>query len=231
MDSIWLGAVSALWLGILTSISPCPLATNVAAISFLARKITRPKIVFLSGLTYTVGRMISYALLGLIITNSLLSVPMLANWLQKYINKVFGFILIITGLFLLDIIKFKIRTFTISAKQQDKLAGAGAGGALALGVFFALVFCPVSAALFFGSLIPLTLKYKHGPLLPLIYGIGTGLPVLLFAFLISLGISSLNRWVKWLSRIEYIMCKATGLIFILAGVYYIWVYLLKSGGA
>jgi cytochrome c-type biogenesis protein len=231
MDNILIGAVSALWLGILTSISPCPLATNVAAISFLARKITHPRIVFFSGIAYTAGRMISYALLGLIITSSLLSVPILANWLQKYINKIFGFILIFTGLFLLDIIKFNIKRLTLSIKQQDKLAGAGTGGAFALGMFFALVFCPVSAALFFGSLIPLALKYNPATLFPLIYGIGTGLPVLLFAFLITLGISSLSHWLKWMSRIEYIMRKATGIIFILTGIYYLWIYLFKSGGA
>ncbi|MDD5079239.1 MAG: aromatic aminobenezylarsenical efflux permease ArsG family transporter [Candidatus Omnitrophica bacterium] len=229
MDGILIAAASALWLGILTSISPCPLAANITAISFLARKIAHPKIVFFSGLAYTAGRMISYALLGIIIANSLLSVPTLANWLQRYINKVFGIILTLTGLFLLDILKLNFKAITISARQQDKLAGAGIGGAFALGLFFALAFCPISAALFFGSLIPLALKYKPGALLPLIYGIGTGLPVLLFAFLIALGISSLNRWFKWMTRIEYIMRKATGLIFILAGIYYIWVYLLKKG--
>jgi cytochrome c biogenesis protein CcdA len=173
--------------------------------------------------------MISYALLGLIITSSLLSVPILANWLQKYINKAFGLILILTGLFLLDIIKFNIKRLAISAERQDKLAGAGIGGAFVLGLLFALAFCPVSAAFFFGSLIPLALKYKPGALLPLIYGIGTGLPVLLFAFLIALGISSLSRWFKWMSRVEYIMRRITGLIFVLAGTYYIWVYLLKKG--
>jgi cytochrome c biogenesis protein CcdA len=225
MNSAWIAFLSAFWLGILTAISPCPLATNIVAISFLAKKIVHPKTVFLSGLFYTLGRMFSYAGLGFIIINSLLSVPIAANFLQKYMNKAFGPILIITGLFLLEIIKFKMPAFSLSEKHQNKLSGSGVAGAFVLGLIFALVFCPVSAALFFGSLIPLALKSELGVTLPFIYGIATGLPVLLFAFVIALGITSLSRWFNRLSRLEYYMRKITAVIFIIIGVYYISVYL------
>ena len=225
MNSAWIAFLSAFWLGILTAISPCPLATNVAAISFLSKKIGHPKIVFLSGLFYTLGRMFSYAGLGFIMISSLLSVPAAANFLQKYMNKAFGPILILTGLFLLEIFKFKMPVFSLSEKQQNKLAGGGVAGAFILGLIFALVFCPVSAALFFGSLIPLALKSELGVTLPFIYGIATGLPVLLFAFVIALGITSLSRWFNRLSRLEYYMRKITAVIFIIAGIYYIRFYL------
>ena len=224
MNSAWIGFLSAFWLGILTAISPCPLATNVVAISFLSKKIVHPKIVFLSGLFYTLGRMFSYAGLGFIIISSLLSVPATANFLQKYMNKAFGPILILTGLFLLEIFKFKMPAFSLSEKYQNKLAGGGVAGAFVLGLIFALVFCPVSAALFFGSLIPLALKSELGVTLPFIYGIATGLPVLLFAFVIALGITSLSRWFNRLSRLEYYMRKITAIIFIIAGIYYILIY-------
>ena len=227
MDGVFVGFISAFWLGILTSISPCPLATNVAAISFLSKKIVHPRIVFLSGFAYTIGRMLSYALLGFIIISSLLSVPALANWLQKYMNKAFGPILILTGLFLLDILKFNMQSLSLSQKQQNKLAGSGAGGAFLLGLIFALVFCPVSAALFFGSLIPLALKSKFGVTLPFVYGIGTGLPVLLFAVAIALGVTSLNRWFNRMTKLEYYMRKITGALFILVGLYYIGIYLIR----
>ena len=227
MTQIFIGFASALWLGILTSISPCPLATNIAAISFLSKKIISPKTVFVSGFVYTIGRMLSYALLGLIIISSLLSVPVLANLLQKYMNKAFGLILIITGLVLLDIFKISIPRLTFSKKLQDKLAGSGMGGAFILGLIFALVFCPVSAALFFGSLIPLALKSNFGVILPFIYGIGTGLPVLLFAVGIALSVKSLSFWFNRLTKLEYILRKITGGIFIIVGLYYIRMYLVK----
>ena len=227
MNAFFVGFISALWLGILTSVSPCPLATNIAAISFLTKKIVNPKSVFISGFVYTIGRMFSYALLGWIIISSLLSVPVLANLLQKYMNKAFGPILIITGLVLLDILKINIPRFTISKKLQDKLAGSGIGGAFVLGLTFALVFCPVSAALFFGSLIPLALKSKMGVILPFIYGIGTGLPVLLFAVGIALSLKSLSFWFNRLTKLEYYMRKVTGVIFIVVGLYYIGIYWLK----
>ena len=218
---------SALWLGILTSISPCPLATNVAAISFLAKKITHPFFVFLSGIAYTVGRMATYAILGLILINSILGIPQVAQFLQKYMVKALGPILIVTGLILLDIIKINFPGLSLSQKHHNKLVEAGVPGAFLIGAIFALAFCPVSAALFFGSLIPLALQSKFGVTLPFIYGIGTGLPVLAFAVAIAAGVTSLSHWFHKLTIIEYYMRKITGFIFILVGIYYIGVYLLR----
>jgi len=221
MTGILIAFGSALWLGILTSISPCPLATNVAAISFLAKKITHPFFVLLSGIAYTLGRMVTYALLGFILINSIFGIPQVAQFLQKYMVKALGPILIITGLILLDIIKINFPGLSLSQKHHNKLVEAGAPGAFLLGAIFALAFCPVSAALFFGSLIPLALQSKFGVTLPIIYGIGTGLPVLVFAIAIAMGVSSLSRWFNKLTKLEYYMRKATGAIFILVGIYYL----------
>lgn len=227
MIELSMGFVSALWLGILTSISPCPLATNVAAISFLTKKVTRPASVFLCGLAYILGRMLSYAVLGFIIVSSILNVPVLANFLQKYMNKIVGPLLILTGLVLLDIFKFTFPSFSLSDKQQNKLASSGARGAFILGIVFALVFCPVSAALFFGSLIPLALSSKIGVLLPFVYGIGTGLPVFLFAVVIALGVTSIRHWFYKITRLELYTRRITGVIFVLVGLYYTGIYIFK----
>jgi len=216
---------AALWLGILTSISPCPLATNIAAVSFLSKKITHPVMVFISGLAYTVGRMVAYAVLGWIIIGSLLSVPQVAQFLQRYMVKALGPLLIITGLFLVEVITLKIPGVVLSHKHHNKLAESGAPGSFLLGIIFALAFCPVSAALFFGSLIPLALNSKMGPILPFIYGIGTGLPVLLFSVAIALGVTSLSRWFHRIAKLEYYTRKIIGLIFILVGAYYSGIYI------
>jgi len=227
MESVFAGIFSAAWLGILTSISPCPLASNIAAISFLSKKIIHPRAVLAAGLAYTAGRMLSYAALGFIVISSILSVPVLANFLQKYMNKAFGPILIVTGLFLLEIIRFNTTGITVPEKMQKKLAASGTAGAFVLGVIFALVFCPVSAAIFFGSLIPLALKSAGGAGLPLVYGIGTGLPVLAFAVLIALGVTSLSKLFNRLTKIEYVMRLVTGAVFIAVGLYYVAIYVLK----
>ncbi|MFH1442184.1 MAG: aromatic aminobenezylarsenical efflux permease ArsG family transporter [Candidatus Omnitrophota bacterium] len=217
---------TALWLGILTSISPCPLATNLAAVSFLAKKITHPFWVLLSGIAYTFGRMAAYAILGFIFINSVLGIPEVAQFLQKYMVKALGPILIITGLILLDMIKIKFPGLSLSQKHQNKLVEAGVPGAFLLGVVFALAFCPVSAALFFGSLIPLALNSKAGVLLPFIYGVGTGLPVLIFAVVIALGVTSISHWFNKITRVEYYARRITGVIFILVGLYYSVIYIL-----
>lgn len=225
MSEVLLGFISAFWLGILTAISPCPLATNIAAVSFLSKKITHPKTVFLSGLFYVIGRMTTYAVLGFFIIYSLLSIPTIANFLQKYMNKALGPILIIAGVFLLGVFRFNITGFRISAHKQDILAQSGIKGAFLLGIIFALAFCPSSAALFFGSLIPLSLGHRFGISLPFIYGIATGLPVLIFALFISFGIKSVSSWFTKVTKFEVYARKITGAIFILVGIYYILVYI------
>jgi cytochrome c-type biogenesis protein len=227
MTEIWIGFASALWLGLLTSISPCPLASNVAAISFLSKKIAHPALVFISGLAYTFGRMASYAILGWVILHSLLSVPQVAQFLQKYMGKALGPILILTGLVLLEIIPLRFSGLSLSQKYHNKLNQSGAPGAFLLGFIFALAFCPVSAALFFGSLIPLAINSKSGIVMPFIYGMGTGLPVFVFAVAIALGVTSLSRWFHRITKIEYYMRKITGVIFIIAGLYYTEIYILK----
>jgi cytochrome c biogenesis protein CcdA len=227
MIGIFIGFAPALWLGILTSISPCPLASNVAAISFLSKRITHPALVFISGLAYTLGRMLSYAVLGWIIINSFLGIPQVAQFLQKYMGKALGPVLIITGLILLEIINIRLPAAPLSQKHRNKLAESGAPGAFLLGFIFALAFCPISAALFFGSLIPLAISSKNGIVLPFIYGIGTGLPVFIFAAAITLGVTSLSRWFHKITQLEYYTRKITGAIFIIVGLYYTQVYIFK----
>ena len=226
MIEMLIASGSALWLGILTSISPCPLASNIAAVSFLSKKIAHPAMVFTSGLAYTIGRMLAYAALGWIIISSLLSVPQVAQFLQKYMARALGPLLIITGLFLLEVITIKLPSIVLSHKHQNRLVESGAPGAFLLGLIFALAFCPVSAALFFGSLIPLALNSKAGTLLPFIYGVGTGLPVLIFAVAIALGITSMSHWFHRITKLEYYTRRITGVIFILVGLYYADIYIL-----
>jgi len=218
---------SALWLGILTSISPCPLATNIAAVSFLSKKINHPKAVLLAGSAYTAGRMVTYAILGVAIIVSLVSVPVVANFLQKYMNMILGPVLLVVGLFLLGIIRLNASGLSVSKEKQEALAGAGIKGAFLLGVLFALSFCPISAALFFGSLIPLALNSKGGIVLPFLYGVGTGLPVLVFAAGVALGISSVSYWFQKMAKLERYTKKVTGIIFVLVGIYFIWTYLIR----
>ena len=220
--------LSALWFGILTSISPCPLATNIAAVSFLSKKIDHPRMVFWSGLAYTLGRMITYVVLGVIIISSLAGVPTVANFLQKYMNKILGPVLIIVGLFLVGVLKLNFSGFSLSSEKQNKLAESGVFGSFALGVLFALSFCPISTALFFGSLIPLALNNNFGIAFPFIYGIGTGLPVLIFAVGISVGVHSMAHWFNKVAKLEIYIRRVTGIIFLLVGAYYIWAYIIVT---
>jgi len=229
VNEIGVGLVSAFWLGILTSLSPCPLATNIAAVSFLSRNSLQVKKVLQSGVAYTIGRMIAYALIGFVIISSLLSVPIIAQFLQKWMNRLLGPILIIAGLFLLDILRINVSGLALSSERQQSLARkGGVTGSFALGFLFALSFCPISAALFFGSLIPLSLQNKIGHALPFAYGLGTGLPVLVFAAGIAFGVQSLQKWFHKVGRMEYYVRRVTGVVFIIVGGYLIWKHIILS---
>lgn len=215
---------TALWLGIMTSISPCPLATNIAAVSFLSKQVLHVRQVVFAGCAYTAGRMLAYMLLGVLIITSLLSVPSTAQFLQRYMSRALGPVLLLVGLVLFGVLRLRLPGFSVSVEKQQMLARSGGVGAFSLGFLFALSFCPISAALFFGSLIPLALQSQVGVSLPLVYGLGTALPVLVFALAVALGVSSLSGWFQKISVAEAWMRKLTGLIFFLVGIYYTLTY-------
>ncbi len=219
-----LAAASAFWLGVLTSISPCPFATNLAAISFVGRRLGNPRLVLLGGALYTLGRALAYGILGMLLVSSLLNAPFVAHLLQKYLNQVLGPLLIVTGMFLLELLSLGRGGRGVFAGLQERVGRHGVWGALALGFLFALSFCPISAALFFGSLIPLAVAEESGVLLPAVYGIGTGLPVLVVALVAALGAKSLGTAFRKLSAFEKWARRITGIAFIGVGIYLTLVY-------
>ena len=222
-----LGAASALWFGILTSISPCPLATNITAMSFVGRRVGSPGKVLLAGLLYTVGRALTYLTLGSLLVGSLLSAPRLSLVLQRTMNKALGPILIVVGVLLLGVIPLRFPSSGLGQRMGERIAKWGPFGALLLGVLFALTFCPVSAAFFFGSLLPLAIEQQSPVLLPALFGIGTAIPVLGFAVAIALGAKSLGKAFGKLTKIERWVRLITGVVFIGVGIYLMLVHIFR----
>ena len=221
-------ALSALWLGILTSISPCPLATNVAAVSYLGRSVDRPRRVLGGGLLYTAGRSVAYVALGVLVVIGLLSVPRLSRWLQQHMNHLLGPVLVVTGLLLLGLFRlWGVELGPAGERAQKRLGALGLWGAAPLGALFALSFCPLSAAIFFGSLVPLALERESPVLLPALYGVGSALPVVLFAVLIAFGARSVGRAFNRMAQVERWARRATGLVFVGVGIYMTLAYTLK----
>ena len=220
MNEWLLGAGTALWLGILTSISPCPLATNIAAVSYISRRVEKTRLAVFSGLLYTAGRTLTYLILGIVLSASLLAVPQLSHFLQKYMNMLMGPLLIIVGMFLLELLTLPSGSGTgWGQKLQAHADKLGVWGAGLLGIVFALSFCPTSAALFFGSLLPLTIKSGSSVIYPGLYGIGTALPVLGFALVIAFGAKGLGAAFKRVSVFELWARRITGGLFIAIGVW------------
>ncbi|HOP07738.1 MAG TPA: aromatic aminobenezylarsenical efflux permease ArsG family transporter [candidate division Zixibacteria bacterium] len=222
-----LSLTSALWLGILMSISPCPLATNIAAISFVVRRVNNLAAVLLSGLLYTIGRAITYTVVASLIVNSILSIPEAANFLQKYMNEIMGPLLILVGMFLVGLIRLPGGSGMATDKLQRRVESWGVWGAGLLGVVFAMTFCPLSAVLFFGSLIPMAIEANSTILLPVAFGIGSGLPVLLFAMVIALSAKALGGLYVRIGLIEQWSRFITGGIIIMIGIYLCLRYIFR----
>lgn len=214
--------LAAFALGLLTAIAPCPLATNITATAFIAKTINSKKKVILSGLLYTFGRMLSYTVVAMIIYFGA-SKFHVAKLFQGNGEKYIGFILIVLGLIMLDVIKFDfIKTGNLTDKLSDKFKTKGLLGSFLLGALFALAFCPYSGALFFGMLVPMTLK--SGLMLPVAFSFGTGLPVILFAFVIAFSIQKLGIYFNTITKFEKWMRTIAAIVFILTGLYYLSIF-------
>ncbi len=221
-EGINIPVLSALFLGLITAISPCPMATNIAAIAYVSRRATERRYAVITGALYTLGRMVSYSIIGILIIVVGLEIPGVATFLQDFGEKILGPLLIVVGLIMLIIDRF---SFGLGAEKLASLGGKvadwGMLGGFLLGVIFALAFCPYSAIIFFGVLIPLALKSTGGVTLPAVFAIGTGLPVLIFGILISAGIAKVSTWLNAVARVEKVLRIIVSIIFIGVGIYYV----------
>jgi cytochrome c-type biogenesis protein len=217
--------LSAFVLGLMTAISPCPLATNITATAFISKNISSKKKVFLSGILYSLGRAFTYTTIGLILFFGA-SKFHIARFFSQNGEKYLGPLLIVIGLMMLNVIRlnfFGKSSFTekLSEKFQDK----GLLGSFLIGAVFALAFCPYSGALYFGMLIPMTISSIDGLYLPIIFAFGTGLPVLLFTYLLAFAAGSIGSFYNKITKIEKVMRTVAGVVFILTGLYYVSIFL------
>lgn len=211
-DSSNIPLLTAFILGIMTAISPCPLAMNITATAYLSKEITDKKRVFFNGIFYTLGRIFSYTALASIIFFGA-SKFQIARWFQQIDGIWIGIFLVIIGILMLDFIKFNIPFLSkLTTKVSQKNLKRNYLNAFLLGVLFALAFCPYGAVLYFGGLIPLTLASSTGLLLPPVFAFATGLPVIIIAWLLAFSVSNIGNFYnrmksfeKWFKRIVAII--------------------------
>ncbi|RPJ80914.1 MAG: sulfite exporter TauE/SafE family protein [Deltaproteobacteria bacterium] len=217
--------LTAFILGLMTAISPCPLATNISAIGFISRNLENRRRVFLNGLVYTLGRVISYTGLAVIIFFGASKVNV-ANIFQGWGEKLLGPLLIIIGLFMLDVIKIKFPGFSKLTESVGEKGKGSYWSTLLLGMIFALAFCPYSGVLYFVMLIPLTVASASGLYLPVIFAIGTGLPVIIFAWLLAYAVGNVGKIYDRVKVFEYWFRRVVAVIFIGIGIYYIVIFFI-----
>jgi len=202
------------------------MATNIAAIAYVSRRATDRKYTLITGILYTLGGMVSYSVLGILIILAGLEIPGVATFLQDFGERVLGPVLIVVGAIMLNINRFSFSPGGGKLSSlAEKVAGRGLIGGFLLGMLFALAFCPYSAILFFGVLVPLALKSDGGITLPAVFAFGTGLPVLVFGAILSASVARVSKWLDLVTRAEKVIRKIASIVFIGVGIYYVvlWV--------
>jgi len=228
VTGLWLGAGTALWLGFLTSLSPCPLTTNIAAVSFIGKSVGNPRAVLSSGLAFTLGKVLAYVGLTLLLVKSVLSIPGAAGFLQRNLNLALGPLLLVTGVILLDVVPLRLPAPGLGGGPGGRLESlAGRGGLLGsflLGAVFSLAFCPVSAAIYFGRIVPLALERQAPGTVSIAYAVGTALPVIAFAILLAFAAHLMGAAFRKIKVFELWARRITGVLFIVAGVHHVLLY-------
>lgn len=217
--------VTALVLGLMTAISPCPLATNITAVGFISKDIDNRNRVFVNGLLYTLGRAISYTVIPLVIFLGADQFKF-SGFFQQYGEKLLGPLLIIIGLLMLDVIKMNIPGVGSLTSKMEKKNSWGYFDAVLLGMIFALAFCPYSGVLFFGMLVPMTVTSASGLYLPVVFAVATGIPVIIFAWILAYAVSGIGNVYNKIKIFEVWFRRVVAVLFILVGIYYLWRWLM-----
>ena len=225
LDNSSTPVLTAFLLGLLTAISPCPLATNIAAVGFIGRNIENRRRVFINGLLYTLGRVLSYTLLGVVLIMILKEGSSMFG-IQKTIGTwgelLIGPMLLIIGMFMLFGDKLNLPKFGFNGNAEG-LARKGGAGALLIGVLFALAFCPTSGVFYFGMLIPMSATATAGYLLPAVFAIATAIPVLIVAWILAFSVQQMSNFYGRIKTVQKWLNLIVGILFIVIGIYYCFV--------
>jgi len=226
LDGTNIPILSAFILGIMTAISPCPLATNITAIGFISKDIENKKRIFFNGIWYTLGRAFTYTLLGVILYFGV-SKFQVAKFFQSNGEKFLGPLLIVVGILMFDFIKIKFPGFSKLSEKVENKSKNNWWSAFLLGTVFALAFCPYSGVLYFGMLIPMTVSSVSGLYLPFVFALATGLPVIIVAYLLAFSLSSLGGFYNKVKIFEKWFRRIVAVAFILVGFYYVYLFFIK----
>lgn len=222
LDNSTAPAFTAFLLGLLTAISPCPLATNIAAIGFISKDIENRRRIFLNSVLYTLGRVMAYTVLGIVLI-SILKEGASVFGIQKVIGKwgelLLGPLLLIIGLFMLFGNRLNLPKFGFDGRGEG-LIKKGGWGALLLGVLFAMAFCPSSGVFYFGMLIPMSVTATAGWMLPILFAVATAFPVLVVAWILAFSVEKVGEFYGKIQIIQKWLNIAVGVVFVIIGVYY-----------
>lgn len=226
LDSSSTPVLTAFLLGLLTSLSPCPLATNIAAIGFIGKHIENRRRIFVNGLLYTLGRVVAYTVLGavlLVVLKGGSSLFGIQKFVGKYGEMLLGPALLLVGMFMLVGDRLNLPKLGFKGSSEG-LARRGGRGAFLLGMLFAMAFCPTSGVFYFGMLIPMSATATAGWLLPIVFAMATALPVLVVAWILAFSVGRIGAFYGKMQTVQRWLNRIVGGLFVAIGIYYCIVF-------
>lgn len=226
LDGSTVPILTAFLLGLLTAVSPCPLATNIAAVGYISKDLENRRRIFFNGLLYTFGRIVAYTLLGAVLIAVLregASVFTIQKAIGKWGEALIAPALILIGLFMLFGHRFNLPKFGFSGRGEQ-MGRRGGWGAFLLGVLFSLAFCPTSGIFYFGMLIPMSAAETGGYLLPAVFAVATGLPVVTVAWILAYSVAGIGTFYNRMQTTQKWLAWVVGTLFIAVGIYYGIIY-------
>lgn len=226
LDGSTVPVLTAFLLGLLTAISPCPLATNIAAVGYITKDVENPRRIFFNGLLYTFGRILAYTLLGAVLISVLregASMFSLQKTISRWGEMLIAPVLILIGLFMLFGQRLNLPKFGFSG-SGEQIGRRGGWGALLLGILFSLAFCPTSGIFYFGMLIPMSAAESGGYLLPAVFAVATGLPVVIVAWVLAYSVAGLGAFYNRMQSVQKWLTRIVAVLFIAVGIYYGIIY-------
>jgi cytochrome c biogenesis protein CcdA len=201
---------SALVLGAMTTLHPCPLAVNAAAVSLLAGWSGERRSASRRIAAFVVGYCLTFATLALLLAGTSLRLPVVASALTRATAVFLGPLLVVVGMVHADVLPWpgsNRGNRRLLDRRARTLGGYGLGAVLALS------FCPATAALFFGLLLPLAVQYRAPVAFAAAYAIGAALPLVAVAGVAARGTTALGLD-RWAHRLPWVI----GWLAIIAGI-------------
>ncbi|MBR5375120.1 MAG: sulfite exporter TauE/SafE family protein [Paludibacteraceae bacterium] len=218
--NLWISSI--IW-GIIVAVCPCTMAANITAITAMSRDKREKRDVFARGIAYAFGRAAAYIALGILLVTFAQGLR-IGESFQHLFGLFLGPILVLIGILMLDIIHIHGLADKCMVVFNRMVKQFGFWKSFLLGIMLAFAFCPYSATIYFGVVIPSSLSAENGYIVPIFFAIGATIPVLSLAWIFAYSMDTAKKKLDKFQQYELWFRRILAILFIISGILFILEY-------